>query len=134
MCMTETSATRQNYVTGAQLLAIREKLGLTSGAMASLLYISPMTYRRWEEDGTNSRTWSKLTEQLDRFYVAAINQLEVIEAQGIDMEGLVPIHMASRQLGTPQEVLFHRHRRGELDAVDLGVLGLWIHKDDLEAK
>jgi hypothetical protein len=31
-----------------------------------------------------------------------------------------------------QEVLHQRYRNGELDALDLGILGLWVKKVDLK--
>jgi hypothetical protein len=45
---------------------------------------------------------------------------------------LVPLHIAASTLGLPQEVLLQWYRNERFEAVDLGILGLWIHRDKVQ--
>jgi hypothetical protein len=112
------------------LLPLRTRLGLSSSAMAVLLYASPITYRSWESR-PDTRVWENTAAKLGRFYRAAMAQLEAADEEGITLEDKIPFHLAATLLGVPQELLLRRYREGEVPATDLGLLGLWVDKRDM---
>jgi transcriptional regulator with XRE-family HTH domain len=129
-----TSAERgQQLVREGQLRELREKLGLTHTAMAAFLYISPATYRAWELGGDRN-IWAAKAERLDRFYNSAMRQLTTLERKGRKMEDLMPLQAAASMMGLPQEVLAERYRNKEMKCVDLGILGLWVHRKDFKGE
>ena len=64
-----------------------------------------------------------------RFYQQATLALEESPAP---LDKLLPFHLAATLLGIPQELLLSRYRKHEVSGVDLGILGLWIWRDDLK--
>lgn len=118
-----------------RLKELRETLGLSRTAMAALLYVSPITYRRWEakpdelsdEDG-GRRMWHKTAERVGRFYAQAAQQLDELREDGINIDELEPLLAAASRRGVGQEVLYHQYRNGQLEAYDLGVLGIWVDR------
>jgi transcriptional regulator with XRE-family HTH domain len=125
-----------SLIRSGALTLLREQLGISATAMAALLYVSPTTFLRWEKDSVNGidrRIWTRTAERVDRFFTAAIRQLELAQEHGYDMKNLVPFHLISSHLSIPSEVLFNRYRKGEIEGVDLGVLGLWMTSQDFEA-
>lgn len=112
-----------------QLQKLRAKLGLSHTAMAALLYVSPVTYKRWEQGDTDpSNMWTKTAERVARFHESAVKQLAWLEAEGFELDKLQPLAAYAAARGVGQEVLFRQYRNGELTAVDLGVLGLWVER------
>jgi DNA-binding transcriptional regulator YiaG len=122
----------QRLMRGGHLKRLRLKLGLTPTTMASYLYVSPATYRSWEEAGPDKRMWTETAERLDRFYTAASRQMQVLKENGHNLKKMVPLQHVAAQLGVPQEVLTQRYREGVIEAVDLGVLGTWMLKADVK--
>jgi transcriptional regulator with XRE-family HTH domain len=114
----------------AQLIQLRTTLGLTHHAMAELLYTSQQTYRGWE-----SGAWPRREgrARIDRFIESAKAQLDQLEQGGWDLAGLVPLSVASSLLGVPHETLFHAYRDGRYQAFDLGILGIWVRQEELDA-
>ena len=55
-----------------------------------------------------------------------------LTADGLNIDNLMPVHMVSTKLGVGQEVLLKRYREGAFNAEDLGMLGLWLYRDELE--
>ena len=108
---------------------IRTRLGLTHHAMAELLYTSQQTYRNWEGDG---RPRADAAARIERFLTSANDQLHWLEENGADVADYTPLNLAASALGIPHETLFHAYRSGGFEAKDLGVLGIWVRKDDLD--
>ena len=119
-------------IASGNLVNLRNRLGLSRSAMTELLQLSVATYARYEtepESGWRMRPWT--AERVGRFaYLAEITLAELAE-DNITVDDLTPLHIAAVMHGIPQEVLFHWYRSGVIQAEDLGILGLWIHKEDL---
>lgn len=99
--------------------------------MAELLYTTIPVYTTWELVPT-TRIRKRSAERIGRFYRSALAQLEVLEEEGVQISDLVPWHQVAMHHHITQEVLWKRLRAGEVEAVDLGVLGLWGYKEDLK--
>lgn len=114
------------------LAFLRGRLGFTRSAMADLLHMSPLTYNKCEDDPESGRRiWASTAERLGRFAYLAELTLAELEEEGVELADLSPLHMVAMTQGIPQEVMLRWYRNGIIRGVDLGVLGLWIHKDDL---
>jgi transcriptional regulator with XRE-family HTH domain len=112
------------------LLAMRQKLGLTRNAMAEFLGTSQATYKTWEE-GTVKMQASTF-QRIGRFLLHADRQLEWLAGYDVEIADLVPLHAVAGQLGVPNEVLMQRYRDQLFTADDLGILGLWVDKQDVK--
>lgn len=121
---------RRVIATGA-MQRLREDLGLSRRVMAEYLHVSSPTYHRWE-DYAATQLRKELAERVGRFYTAALNELALLTEDGVRLTDLAPLHEAAQSLGVPQEVLLRRHRAGEFAGEDLGILGLWIDRRDLD--
>lgn len=110
-----------------ELVKLRERLGLTRAAMAELLHTTPPSYRDWEEGVRGVRNSS--AERIGRFYTIAERMLDELDE---DLSELLPFHVAASNAGLPQEILLRLYREGQVPGVDLGILGLWIHIEDLD--
>jgi transcriptional regulator with XRE-family HTH domain len=132
--VTEEDYTRNGrmIISGGLLTELRTRLGLTRNAMSELLHTSPITYATWE-DRPDVRIWASTAARVGRFYERAIKELNLLTEQGYELEDLVPFHLAATMLGVPQELLLRRYRDGEVDAVDAGILGLWVAPAVVEA-
>lgn len=124
--------------TGRELVAygglrrLRKRLGYSRSAMAEMLCTAPLTYIRWEsEPGMCDRMWESSAERLGRFNLVVSRTLAELDELGIDLRDLTPLHLLAMDYGLPQELMIHWYREGKIHGVDLGILGLWIHKDDL---
>jgi hypothetical protein len=95
--------------------------------MAELLYTTVVTYRTWENN-PNTTLWPGTAGRIGRFYRSASDTLDLYQGQ---LEDLVPLHVASTQLAIPHEVLMMWYQHGEFEAVDMGILGLWVRRQDL---
>jgi transcriptional regulator with XRE-family HTH domain len=113
---------------GIQLLDLRIRLGLSLHAMAELLYTSQQTYRNWEQ---GSKPRKEAQARIERFLVSATSHLDLLAEAGVDLGMLLPLNLASSQLGIPHETLFHTYRDGGFHAEDLGLLGVWVRRDGL---
>lgn len=120
---------REVVLTG-ELRRLRENLGLSPNAMAELLYIAWPTYKAWEARPVHLR--ERTAARVGLFYKNAMLQLSHLAEEGISIQEMVPFHIAATLLGIPQEQLFYRYRAGEFTGIDLGIVGLWIHRDDLD--
>lgn len=121
----------REVVAEGRLKPLRRSLGLTKSAMAELLYTSLTTYRSWEER-QDTALWPTTAGRVGRFWRSASYQVEMIKGKGIKVEELVPIYVACTLLGIPQETLMKWCREGRFDAVDMGILGLWIYRQDMD--
>lgn len=117
-------------VSSGSLQALRLRLGLNRNSMAYLLQTTVAIYTSWERDSVNLR--STTAARIGRFYHLANKQLELLEEEDIKINTLTPLHHAITQLGVPQELMMKMYRRDDFEAVDLGILGLWLYEEDLE--
>jgi hypothetical protein len=120
----------RKVVADGDLTRLRKTLGLNRSSMSELLQTSVVTYTQWEYGGV--RLWPTTAERIGRFYHLAHNHLDLLNEAGIPMSELIPLHHATRTLGVSQGLLLKRYREGVVDAEDLGILGLWLYKEDLE--
>lgn len=117
-------------VADGRLKALRNRLGITRSAMSELLYTNMVTYADWERR-PNVNLRRNTAERVGRFYWTAKEQLEILEHEGYDPDDHVSLGVVSTKLGVAQEVLFQWYKEGRLPAVDAGLLGLWVSRDDL---
>lgn len=117
-------------VADGRLRALRNRLGITRSAMSELLYTNMVTYADWERrPQVNLRR--NTAERVGRFYWNATSQLELLEQEGHDPQNYVSLSVVSTLLGVAQEVLFQWYREGRIQALDAGILGLWVSRADL---
>lgn len=124
---TESAARGREAIANGELKQLRDRLGLTRTAMAELLHTSLVTYTTWEVRPT-VRVWPSTAERVGRFITQAaivLNQLDE------DLGDLIPFYVAATHAGLPQEILLRWYREGQIQAVDLGILGPWLHREDL---
>jgi hypothetical protein len=115
-----------------QLGKMRERLGLSRNAMSDLLYTSPQTYNTWE-DYPGTRIRPETAMKVGRFMLHSKKQLAVLREHKIRLQKLMPLHDVAGQLGVSHELLIRRYREGLFEAEDLGLLGLWVYRADLDA-
>jgi len=120
----------REVIDDGRLKALRERLGFSANVMSELLHINPMTYRNWEK-GTGARMRHLAAEKLGRFYAQAEQAVQAVESDGIVLSTLVPFHLVAAAAGMPHEMLLAKCRNGQVDGVDLGILGLWLRRADL---
>jgi hypothetical protein len=99
--------------------------------MADLLQASPISYASWEDRPNSVRLWPSTAERISRFYASASRALDMLADMDIQVDQLVPLHMAATQSGIPQELLLKWYREGHFEAMDLGILGLWLFREDV---
>jgi hypothetical protein len=100
--------------------------------MAQLLSMSPVTYIKCEEPKHAGQMWANTAEKLGRFYWLAELTLLDLEHVDIHLDQLMSMPMVASMSGIPPEVLMKWHRDGVIATEDLGILGLWVYRTDLE--
>lgn len=120
----------REVVDDGRLRSLREKLGLSLNLMSELFHVSQITYARWER-GQGGALRPSIAEKIGRFYEQTTEMLTALASDGVEVENLIPFHLAAAAAGIPNELLMSRYRAGEFDAADLGILGLWVHRRDL---
>lgn len=128
--MSEWEEAGRQAVANGDLKRLRKELGLNRSSMAELLHTSMITYISWERGDV--RVWPSTAERIGRFCHLARKHLDLLREDGIRLSELIPLHHATVVLGSPQELLLKRIRDQHIDAEDLGILGLWLYKEDLE--
>lgn len=118
-------------VADGRLRALRNRLGITRSAMSELLYTNTVTYADWERR-PHVKLRRNTAERVGRFFYAASDQLALMEEDGHDPRDYVSLAVVSTLLGVAQEVLFQWYREGRIEAVDAGILGLWVSREDLD--
>lgn len=113
-----------------ELVAMRKRLGLSRNAMAEFLGTSQATYKTWEEGSV--RMFASTFQRIGRFLLLAHRQLDYLAQYDCDISTLMPLHTVAGQLGVPNEILMARYREGFFTADDLGILGLWVDREDVE--
>lgn len=118
-----------------RLSQLRVYLGLTPNAMAELLHTTPITYTNWEVN-PDVRLWPSTAQRIGAFHKLATAQIRLYENEHgkESLKGLVPFHVAAMYCGLPHELLLRWYREGEFNAVELGVLGLWVERDEIALK
>lgn len=128
----EHAARGRQLVADGELQQVRLSLGLSRSAMAVLLHMAQLTYNRCERRPESAdRMWESTAQRLGRFVYLAELTLTELEHEGVDLKDLTPLHVLATTHGLPQEVMLKWYREGVIHAEDLGILGLWVHKDDL---
>jgi len=122
----------RDVVSDGRLKALRERLNLSHKLMSELFHVTPVTYSRWEK-GDGSTLRPLVAEKIGRFFEQTNLMLDELAGDGINIRDLVPFHLVAAAMGLPGEVLMVRLRDGEFQHVDLGILGPWIHREDLVA-
>lgn len=109
-----------------ELKQLRERVHLSRNAQARLIEVTPDALKRWEEavQGMNSESACRVGE----WVWAARRVLADLEAEGTDLEELVPLSTASQHLAMSAEDVLEKCRTGALRCVDLGVLGVFIQR------
>lgn len=107
---------------------LRVQLGLSQAAMADLIDVDASRYRFWERE-PDTRLWAASAHRIGRFYRSAMRQVGLIEEMGYAPGELMPFMSVAPLLGMTHELLIRRYRNGEITGVDLGVLGIWMTKD-----
>jgi transcriptional regulator with XRE-family HTH domain len=121
----------REVVADGSLRRLRKRLGLNRSTMAELLQTSTITYTQWERK-RGITLWPSTAARIGRFYGLAQRHYELLTEAGVALSDLVPIHHAATLLGCPQELIMKRYRAGVFDGEDLGILGLWLYREDLE--
>lgn len=106
-------------------------MGITRSAMSELLYTNTVTYADWERrPQVNLRTAT--AARVGRFFYTATNQLDILEEEGHNPRDYKSLKVVSTLLGVAQEVLFQWYREGKVQALDAGILGLWVPQGELD--
>lgn len=118
----------QAVVNDGRLVQLRTRLQFSMSQMAELLGVALATYVRWEK---YPRTVLHLdtAEKVGGVYKRALQEILWLREDGIRLDSLVPFHRAAARLGWPQEFLLRKHRAGEVQGVDVGILGTWMSLD-----
>jgi hypothetical protein len=112
------------------LKQLRARVGFPRMLMSELLYTTIPVYTAWElVPETKIRRASAV--RIGRFYRNAVAQLKILEEEGINLADLLPWHQVAMAHHATQEGMMRRYRDGEIEAIDLGVLGLWGYREDL---
>ena len=70
--------------------------------------------------------------KVGRFMLHSKKQLAVLREHKINLKKLMPLHDVAGQLGVSHELLIRRYREDLFEAEDLGLLGLWVYRADLD--
>jgi hypothetical protein len=124
----------RSLVADQQLKPFRQYLGFTSKVMAAFLYTTVNNYNRWERR-PETVLWASTAARIGRFHRMAATELETLARDGIDLKGLVPLHIVAQELALPHELLMRRYgdfkTSADVGAVDLGILGLWVPRKNV---
>jgi len=122
----------REVVLNGQLADLRKHLGLSHSAMAELLSTSNSVYKSWETKPPH-RMWGSTAERIGRFYTTAMRQVQDLYDHEIPIDDLMPLFAAASALGVAQELLLKFYRENKFHAEDLGILGLWVYREDLQS-
>lgn len=119
----------RDVVADGRLRQLREEMGLSRQAMAELLQTSTIVYASWESRAV--RLWPSTAERVGRLYRLANEELDMLADDGQPISKLMPLYLAASTVGVPQELFLSWYRDGHFEAVDLGILGLWVYREDI---
>lgn len=112
-----------------RLRALREQFGFSRSAQAHMIGVSPTALRDWEEGVPLSRASA---QRVSKWHLS-VDTVGVDEevAESIRNGELLHVTVASQQLAMSYGTITEKCRSGLLRCVDLGPLGLYIHRDEL---
>ena len=125
-------AGREMIIRG-DLWTLQKQFGLSRTALAALLEVSPLTVKAWQHRKAIDRVWRDIAARVYNL----VTQGNLVQADlarsSIKIRTLMPLHSAAEQCGLPQEVIGRWVREERIRAEDLGLLGLWLYREDLAA-
>lgn len=127
--LSEAASRGHRYAREGRLREIRERIGLSLGAMAEVYGVTTRTYRGWErrEKGI---PWRAHAERVADVVERASRIIDDLDADGVAITDLVPLHVAASRAGMAGEVALERYRRDpDRFGLDLGILGTWVYAD-----
>lgn len=108
------------------LRRLREKVHLSRNAQALLMEVTPDALKRWEEAEQGMNRQSAL--RVGEWFWAAQEAVKAAEADGVDLDQLVPLSTACQHLAMSAEEVQAKCQTKDLRCEDLGVLGLYIYR------
>ena len=111
---------------GGELRQLRDRVHLSRNAQARLMEVTPDALRRWEEaeQGMNSDSALRVGEWM----WGARKVIADLEANGVDLNELVPLSTASQHLSMSADDVMEKCRTAALRCEDLGVLGVYVYR------
>lgn len=116
-------------ITEKWLYEVRARMRLSRNAMAKLIGVAAESLRVWE--GGTARPWTNSLIVLGRWVVQARQDLAEFQQNGPDMEGLVPLYLASAKLSTSETQLAQECTQGRREHYDAGSFGLYLNVAEL---
>lgn len=117
-------------VYSGDLQKLRKRLSMSRTTMAALMGVSPESLKRWESGIQGMKVGTAI--QIAQWWTKA----EADEARFLDNGGdessIVPIATFVSWLGVSQNTVIEWCKQGEVDYVDLGSLGYFVYRHELE--
>lgn len=107
------------------LKQLRVVLGISRRQLADIMRVSTQTARRWE-DGDHKGVWTTSTRRIGQFYADSIEELEKVYALGAGFKDYVPASTVASFLAQPTFIIHKMCEAGELDCLNLGILGIYV--------
>lgn len=107
------------------LKELRTSLGISRRQLAEMMNVSVQTAKRWEEGGNRS-VWADSTRRVGQFYTDAIMELQKVHDLGEKFKDYVPASVAASPLALPTPTIEKMCEAGELECLNLGVLGVYV--------
>lgn len=108
------------------LRRLRDKVHLSRNAQALLMEVTPDALKRWEEAEQGMNRQSAL--RVGEWFWAAQKAVESAEADGVDLDQLVPMSTACQHLALSAEEVHAKCQTKDLRCESLGVLGTYIYR------
>lgn len=115
-----------DVVKNGQLVSIRDRFRLSTTMLAHMIGVAPGRLLLWLHNGYDPSRKSAI--KIGNWYERATSKIAELEVGSAD---LVHVSTASQQLGASYATITDWCTRGLLRCQDLGVLGLYVHKDDI---
>ena len=120
----------RNIIKEGKLEELRKVLGVSRNFMSELLYISATTYRNWvEQPGRGEKMWNKTAARVATFFTEVHAELAALAEDGVELHELMPLYECAQRSASTQEYILSQYRSGTFKGMDLGVLGIWIFRD-----
>lgn len=128
MVMTEDRVERaKTLIAEGHLRTVRTKLGLSVTMQSHMIGVQPQALRSWESGDSVPRDTSCL--KVLNWYEQAMDKLTEINLGSVD---LVHVSLASQILARSYATVAAMCESGALQCVDLGSLGLYVAREELE--
>lgn len=115
-------------IRSGRLLSLKEQFNLSWPVLASLIGCDATALRQWVA-GTREPN-DEYAQRLGAWLLEIEDTIEDITLKH-DPEELVPLSIASQYLGMSYTTVLQKCQERALTCVDLGGLGIYIHKRDL---